>query len=299
MENQYASPSFLARPPRSVPILVRLRLLVGGFMNQFGWFFIGFGMIFVWVFALNTDPLALFDFRGKLETAKGKITETVKTSMSEGGSEHTEGTPIYLNRYQFEYEGKSFTGQSYSVGNRKKTNAQVTIEFPPGRPERSRIHGMRTAAFPVFALFVVIFPIIGSIFVLIGLITGMRSTKLLRIGEYATGKLVKKEPTGSQINNQPVYKMTFEFQTETGETRQAIAKTHQPEKLEDNDAEPLLYDPFYADRATLLDHLPGGPRIDVHGQITASGVGTTLLCLLIPLATLIGHGLVFFFLFLT
>jgi hypothetical protein len=25
---------------------VRLRLLFGGFLNQFGWFFFGFGMIF-------------------------------------------------------------------------------------------------------------------------------------------------------------------------------------------------------------------------------------------------------------
>ena len=45
----------LSDPPRDVPMLVKLRLLCGGFNNQLGWLFFGFGMIFAWAFIGQAD----------------------------------------------------------------------------------------------------------------------------------------------------------------------------------------------------------------------------------------------------
>jgi hypothetical protein len=55
----------LAAPPRPVPLSVRVVILFGGFMNQFGWLFVGFGLIFVWVFTLRADVTSWFYFRGQ------------------------------------------------------------------------------------------------------------------------------------------------------------------------------------------------------------------------------------------
>ena len=150
-----------------------------------------------------------------------------KTSFSEGGSEHTDGTPIYAHRYHFTYQGQSYEGVSYHLGARLRRTSTVTIEFPAGRPERSRIQGMRTAPFGWPALFVVVFPLIGAGFVLGTLWSGWNRVYLLKHGELRPGKLVDKQPTNTSINDQTVYKLTFEFETSLGQAAQTIVRTHE------------------------------------------------------------------------
>lgn len=297
-ENRYASPSFLAKPPRSVPLALRIRLLLGGFLNQFGWFFLGFGMIFVWVFGLNSDPWAMVDFGGELETCPGEIRQVVRTNMSEGGSENSDGTPIYRYSYGFEYNGESFSGDSYALGQRRRQGDRVVIEFPVGKPQRSRIQGMRSAPFSALVLLVLIFPLIGTGFVVYGFRAGMRASYLLKHGEYTTGRLIDKQPTGASVNNQPVYKLNFEFRDGSNRKHEAIAKTHQPQHLEDEDHEPLVYDPLHPERATLLDHLPGSPRFDPEGRIRNASLLATLVSLIIPAVSIVGHSLAFYWLVL-
>jgi len=69
------------------------------------------------------------------------------------------------------------------------------------------------------------------------------------------------------------------------------AKTHEPEHLQDDAEEPLLYDPIRPSRATLLDHLPGAPRIDDMGQIQTQSPIRSLLVLIVPTLSIVGHGL--------
>jgi hypothetical protein len=75
----------LAGPPRDVPLSVRLRVLLGGFLNQFGWFFFGFGLVFVWAFTVNADLTSWYRFRGHLDTAQGKVLYSEKTKFSAEG----------------------------------------------------------------------------------------------------------------------------------------------------------------------------------------------------------------------
>jgi hypothetical protein len=275
----------LAGPPRSVPLAVRLRLLYGGFANQFGWLFFGFGMIFVWVFGFNTDPTALLDFRGDLEEVQGAITRCEDTNASQNDSE------IYAHYYLFEADGQEYDGVSYSVGRRSSPGDKVTVQFPPDRPARSRIKGMRTALFPIFVLFVVLFPLIGLCFMLAGFRKGRKAVRLLANGEQALGVLKSKEPTGTRINNRRVYKLTFEFMDQMGQTYEATAKTHEPECLQDDAEEPLLYDPIRPTYATMLDHLPGAPRVDDMGQIQTQSPVKSVLVIIVPALSIIGHGL--------
>jgi hypothetical protein len=284
-----SSSASLIPPPRAVPLLLRAQLLVGGFLNQFGWIFFGFGMIFAWLFAAQSDPAAWIDFSGELETAPGVVTGCSETNASEGGSKHSRGNPIYAHQYDFRIKDARFSGVSYST-RRQEAGADVTIEFPKGSPGRSRIEGMRTALFPPWVLFVLLFPLIGAAFITVGFWRGRRAIRLLKWGQPALGTLKDKEATSVRVNNRPVYKLTFEFLDDAGTPRHAIAKTHQTELLEDDASELLVYDPWDPSQATLLDHLPGSPRVDEFGMLHAPGLSAALV-LVIPLASLFGHGI--------
>ena len=247
----------MSDPPRQISWLAVAQLLFGGVFGLLGWFFFGFGMTFFWVFAMNTDPAALFAFRGPLETAPGRVLSTEQTSYSEGGSDNSDGTPVYEYRYRFTYQERPHAGVSYRLGEPAEKPDEVTVEFPRGRPERSRIRGMRTALCAPWVLFVVIFPLVGSMFVLGRMRNGLKARYLLTCGELTQGRLVSKVATNTQINDQTVYKLTFEFETKMGHPSSIVVKTHATRVLEDDEYETILYDPTRPTYGTTLDHLPG------------------------------------------
>ena len=282
----------LSWPPRHVPLTVRVRLLFGGFLNQFGWIFFGFGMVFVWSFTLQADLTSWHLFRGRLETCEGTVTASKKTSFSEGGSKRRRGTPVYANHYSFtDSAGAEHQGVSYKTGVRLNAGDKVTVEYLPARPEISRIKGMRRKPVGPWGLLVVLFPLVGACLVISGVRRGLRAGRLLRFGEQTTGRLKSKTPTNTKVNNQRVYKLVFDFEGCDGARYEATAKTHRPEKLEDERDEPLLYDPTRPSQAVMLDALPGSPRIDQSGSIRTGSPASVVSCLLIPAAILIGHGI--------
>lgn len=290
----------LAGPPRSVPLLVRLRVLLGGFLNQFGWIFFGFGLVFVWAFTLNADLTSWYRFRGPLDTTEGKAIDCKKTLFSEGGSENSKGTPVYAIHYAFTAaDGKEYKGLSYITGKQFEQGQKVTIEYPQGKPQTSRIKGMRQKPVGPFGIFPVVFPMIGLLFIIRGIKKGIKANRLLTLGEQTTGRLKSKEITNTKVNKKPVYKLTFEFNTPEGKTYETLVKTHETGKLEDQAEEPLLYDPVRPSYAVMLDDLPGNPRINDNGNIQAGSASVTIMVLIIPLATIIGHGIYIYLKFLS
>lgn len=283
----------LVEPPRFVPPAVKCRLLFGGGQNQFGWIFFGFGMVFVWIFGVNTDPLGWYHFRGDLEEVAGVVQRCEETSFSQGGSEHSEGTPIFAHHYEFQVRGTLYKGVSYALApDKRDTGAEVTVEFSRGNPDRSRIAGMRTAPFPAWAALVVgLFPLVGLCVIADGLRKGRKAIRLLTFGQQAQGSLKSKKATNHRVNKQAVHKMTFEFTDEMGRHHETVVKTHQTEQLEDDALEPLLYDPVRPSNATLLDHLPGSPQIEPNGEIRTSHPARSYLVLILPALTVLGHGL--------
>ena len=282
----------LAGPPRTVPLSVRLRVLFGGALNQAGWFFFGFGLVFVWAFTLNADLTSWYRFRGPLDTTQGEAIDCKKTLFSKGGSKHRKGTPVYAIHYAFtNADGTEYKGLSFNTGRQFEQGQKVAVEYPQGNPQTSRIKGMRQKPVGFFGIFPVIFPLIGLLFIIRGIKKGIKANRLLALGEQTTGRLKSKEKTNTQVNKKPVYKLTFEFNTSEGMTYETVAKTHETGKLEDQAEEPLLYDPIHPSYALMLDNLPGAPRIQENGNIQAGSVARTIMALIIPLATIIGHGI--------
>ena len=276
----------LAEPPRPVPPTVRVAALFGGFFNQFGWLFFGFGMIFVWAFVPGIDFTSWYRFRGDVATTQGTVTAVRKTHMSENNVE------VYEIRYAFAADdGRRYEGTSYTTGARYGEGQTVDVEYCKDDPGVSRIAGARRRPAPIWVSFVLVFPLVGLVFIVAGLKRGMKANRLLGRGKVGLGTLKSKEPTNTSINDQPVYKLTFEFAAEDGQTYEVVAKTHETHLLEDDAEERLLYDPWNPRYAAMLDNLPGAPEIDETGRLHPRSVARGLAVLILPLLTLLGHGL--------
>jgi hypothetical protein len=275
--------------PRSLPLSTRLVILFGGTLSGIGWILFAFGGAFVWIFAGNADWSSAFSFRGPLETAQATLTDNEQTHFSEGGGRHSRGTPIYAHHYTFYFDDTRYAGTSYSLGRGPRDGAIVAVEFPVGRPALSRIHGMRRAPFGPGVLFVFLFPIIGLGMIVPGLLTGRKGVRLLINGEVAEGRLISKQATNVKTNGRTVFKLTFEFKDSRGETRQAVARTEKPEKLEGDSPEPIFYDSQDPSCSVVLDNLPGEHAFTANGDFEPNGFWPATRALVLPCASVIVH----------
>ena len=95
-----------------------------------------------------------------------------------------------------------------------------------------------------------------------------RQLQLLRRGVETTGKLVDK----SRVQRGKTHEIHYTFQYVSADGEQHFNTTISDSSvaaLEDNAAEPMVYDPERPDRATPLDHLPGSPAISDSGELVA------------------------------
>ena len=298
-----------AGPPRSVPVSVRLRILLGGFSNQFGWFFFGFGMIFVWIFGGTATLRNVVFFSGELPVADARITDVVETDVTINEQK------VYEYRYAYRVDGVDYEGATRANAGKYKVGAKAVVEYPAQSPGRSRIQGLSSDHAWV-SLICAIFPAIGLTFMFFGIRKGLKGARLLRHGKHATGVLISTEPTNASINHQPVIKFTFEFEADDERSYEVIAKTHVSERFAGEDVshddasdrgidereagdeetfagdihEPLLYDPSNPSDAIMLDDLPGGPRINENGEIQGA-VSSLVPLLIVPGVSFFGHSL--------
>jgi hypothetical protein len=273
---------FLVRPPRRLSPALMLQTVFGGVLQQMGWIFFGFGMVFVWAFAGQAE-IAWSPRAGALGQTQAQVLGIVETGAS------INETQVYGTRYRYSVGGRDFENVSYATGHHLREGDTTTVEYSLAQPQMSRIEGMRSAVFGPLVLFVLIFPAIGLAFV-IGAVPGrLRQLQLLRHGLPAFGRLVDKSPTNVRINNQPVYSLRFEFKAQDGRTGVAEARTHMPETLEDEEQEAVLYDPRDLTRAIVFDGATGRPGVAPDGNLHGH-VGAALARLLLPILALGGHG---------
>ncbi|BBM86504.1 hypothetical protein [Candidatus Uabimicrobium amorphum] len=272
----------LKKSPRDVSRGLRLNLLFGGFYNQFGWFFFGFGMIHVWVFGINADYLEYHKFFEQPIESEGSVTAVVAEDDS------------FRCNYEMNIDGTVHRGSALS--NKKyDVGETVMIHHFSENPQWSQIHDLGdNGGIPFFIAWAAsIFPLIGLTFVFFGIRRGKKSIFLITDGNETTGKLTNKEATNVRVNNQRVYKYTFEFKDDLGNTQQAIAKTHLQHILQ-NDEEVILYHPLRPSESILIDNLPGNPRVNEKGEFEAH-IAKTILYSIIPGLAIFGHGTVLFY----
>jgi hypothetical protein len=111
------------------------------------------------------------------------------------------------------------------------------------------------------------------VIIVIALRKGGQNVRLLREGVITQGKLVKREPTNTRVNNKTVYKFTFGFQDNRNRTHQVITKTHDVDDIGDEPTETIVYDPNDPSKACVVDALPGKVKFDARGEIVPHGLG--------------------------
>jgi hypothetical protein len=257
---------------RELPRGLVCRVLFGGPLVAFSWFFAAFGMMFVLIFLPTLDlGISTYD-----QQTTATVTHIERTDSSENDR------PIYRVQYTFlDAAGAEHRGESYSTSPPSYVDSW-RVDYRGGDPSESQLDGMRRRPFSAIALFVLIFPIVGLALVLWQLRIARRNLRLLRDGVETRGRLVDKRETAIHVNNVPIMALTFEYHVD-GTRHTATVKTLTPARLEDDERESMLYDPHAPAHATTLDHLPGSPRVVPSGNLEAQP-GMVIHLLIAPLA---------------
>ena len=236
---------------KQLSIFLKIKLLISGVLGIIGIAFFTIGMLFFVVFMqlINFDDLKL--------AMGSEESEGVLISVEETNSTENDVT-VYEYKYSFTpNHGKTYINKSYKAGRVTFLYKRVPIEYKASNPEISRIKGMDSGQFPVFVIFfILIFPLIGLIFLIISIKKGLKNIEILKYGKIAFGTFERMEPTNESINNQTVYKFYFNFTTEDSNSYTATGKTHKVHKLQDEANEPLVYNPKNPNEAIMLDSLP-------------------------------------------
>jgi hypothetical protein len=281
-------------PPRAVPLCTWLTVLFGGVLQQIGWGVLGFGMIFFYIFGLEADVSGLWMGMMDSSRATGVVTSIEGTNASENDA------PVFAVHYRFvAANGTQIESTAYSTGYFPDEGQRVTVEYLRANPEMARVEGMRRTTFGPAAMMIVIFPLIGVGLTFFGMWEGFRASRLLGIGRLAFGKLTSTAGTNTTINNRQVMAMTLSFRAQDGAEYEVTSKTSEPEKLDDQAEELILYDPDDPTRGAALDALPGKLQIDQAGTIRLGRPAACLTTLILPGLTILGHGLYLFFRFAT
>lgn len=285
--------TFYTEPPRDIPLRIKLENLFGGFSNQFGWIFFSFGLIFVWVFTMQSDLTSWYHFRGEVIKTRGTITSVNATNMT------VNDRKVYEYFYTFEdSNGQERNSSSFSSSHTTSSGIATTIEYPVNKPEKSRIKNMGRSKMGLFGLFPLIFPLIGLVFIFFGFKKGLKANRLLKIGYMTEGELVDKVRTNTRVNNQTVYKMTFKFHARNGSEYFLSSRTHQTYRLEDEPKEKLLYNNKSPNDAVMFDSLNSRLKLQPDGTIKSGSLLNMIGVLFIPLISIVVHGSIIIILFI-
>jgi hypothetical protein len=241
----------LAPAPRPVPLRLACRAVLG-LTGGLGAVFLLFGMVFVWIFAGDFDPVSDIQLALSKETTQGVITRVSATNTNEND--------VTVYRYEFSFRARdegSYTGASYRAGSTWSAEERVTIEYVPSDPDIARIQGARRATMPVWAaVLVFIFPAIGAVFFISSTLRGAKQVRLLRHGELAGADIISQHPTGTSINDVPVMAYVYEFPASDGESYLGQSRALPTGRVGDEAKEPVLYLPWNPRKSTLVDTLP-------------------------------------------
>lgn len=228
---------------------------------------LNFSMIFVFAFGVP-QALASLIPSGRTDVTTGQVTTITETS-TEINEER-----VYAVNFTFNFDGQVHSGASYTTDPTFDPGESIDIEFSASNPDRATIQGLRRTVAPWWVgLLIMIFPIVGVAMVFARWRTGRRGIRLAREGRLAWGWLKSSSPTGTEINEVPVMKLVFEFDVD-GRAYQAEGKTHDTALLEDEDEEPVLYDPRQPNNAMPLDLWANELVVKRDGQLAAAKLRT-------------------------
>lgn len=270
-----AEPVVLTAPPREVPLSLQLRVRLGGVLIFVGWMFLAMGLLFSWVFVGNSELMTASAFSGPLRTVPGRVVSSEATNYE------VNGDVVFAIGFEFTIGDGKQTGTSWTRGKLPREGDPVTIEFVRTNPSLARIQGMSAAPLPAAVGFVLVLPLAGLALVVVAVWRSGRRVHLLRHGLLTNARLVDSQPTGTKINNQRVYCLTFAFVDEHQRERKVVVRSHRHELTSGEGEQVLLYEPG-AEHAIPWLALPGRPTTDRDGMLQPIGLAGLMPVLLPP-----------------
>lgn len=216
---------YVQSPPRDLSFAGKFYLLFGRVMSQVGFGVTSFGMIFFFIFVLNSEFFDFYKFSGNVHKTEGVITDISVTNASEGSKNHSRS--IYELAFEFEdNNGNKQTNSSYAISFNYKKGDKVTVIYNVDKPKYSKIEGLRSGTFGSSIIFISIFPLIGIILIIVGFINGLKYIKMFTIGQTVTGKLIDIIPTNTYVNKERIYKHVFSFTVNEKEFTAVLREPH-------------------------------------------------------------------------
>lgn len=247
--------------PRPVGLSTRLRIFFGSPLAWIGLPFFILGCVFLLVFGQATDFASPFVFKRSDPHVPGVL--IAKT----GTNSRVNKQRIYDYHYRYQVEHANYEGHAFDTDNGVQPGNAVLVQVAAGDPATSRLEGMRLAPFGMAAVALcAIFPAIGIGMLYFAARRYRKYLHLVRHGVLTTGKVLRKEATSTKVNEQTVYRVIFQFKTQSGSLHESSVSTHLTDMLGDEAREPLVYDAARPSDAVLLDALPRNIRTMLTGS---------------------------------
>jgi len=184
----------------AVPLLVLLLALVFAGVGLLAAYF-----VFPWNFYQDWQLRA-----ADAGESQARVMAVTKTTMSEGGSKNTPGTPVM--QYDFDFytaSGATVHAQCYTTGPRWDTGAVVMARYRPENPTVACLEGARRSESDLGGVITLLFPITGGVIAGWVIFSRRRALAVLANGQVAKALVTDLTPTNMKINQQPVYKVTL------------------------------------------------------------------------------------------
>ncbi len=252
-------------PPRRLGIITQAIMLFGDMASQVGWLLFAAGSVFFWTVAVNSEARILFEERNiDWEDKAGVILSADSTNRSENGLR------IWKYKHSVAVDGQRYLGESYSVDKKFDAMQIAFIRYDIANPHINYLIGLRRNEFSSKADWFLLVPLFGILLLLLPLKRNLRYIRLLKIGDFTRGKLVNKYLTGESIKKggtvMPEFRYSFEFE-HTGIKYLANCRTHETNKVEDEETEIVLYDRYRPHFNLVYDAVPNVPHINENGQL--------------------------------
>ncbi len=265
----------LVPPPRWVPLPVMCSAMLG-IVGGMGALFFVLGMVFVWVFVGDLNPVDEWRLAHSTTTAEATVTQVIRTNSEEND------TPVYKYHFTFRTpDEKTVAAHCYSTGRRWSEGEQATAWYVPSKPSVARLEGARRSTFGWFVVFTLIFPVVGAALFAGATLNGLRQVMLLRYGEITGARQLAQKATNMEVNDQPVIKYSYEFRSSDGLTHSGASSALPNERIGDEADEPVLYLPSSPGLSVLVDALPLRYPLDVDGTgqwVSYEGVWPVVWC---------------------
>ncbi len=236
---------------RYLPLSQKLLLLLGGTWK----FALGLtivGLVIAYFTLTSIDLQEIVYLRGSsVAIGSGEIMDMYATSTS------INEEPVMGYEYVFHSPIGDLFWTSYSHTSYADVGDVVEIEYHVDRPYVHRIKGMRNSVSGWLNFLLLIPLFIGLFWIFVNIRIGLKRISIISYGQLADAKLLSKDETGVQINEEPQYKYTFEYEAQDGKNYHATHRT--TDDLGTGNRQ-VIYNALRPEKAVIVNFLPASMR---------------------------------------